>query len=106
MVLSFNYHPSPITGTWQILCHRKNEEILTEKMRKKILTKLPINYNPVGLLPNSINLGEMKQRALRQHRLNVMQNWERYAKKPRNETVVMLFEQKIQKYQASCNRTR
>lgn len=67
-------------------------------MRKKNFIRLQTNYNAMGLSPKSRHLLESKQRALIQHRVNVLRNWERSAKTPRDETLAMFFEQMIHKY--------
>lgn len=79
-VLNFNYHPFTTSEIEQIICSRKNAELVTEEMRMKNFIILPTKYNQIGLSLKSRHLGERKQRTLRKHTVEVIRNLERCVK--------------------------
>lgn len=64
VVLNYNPHPSSRAGITQIICPKRNVQVLVEGLKEKKVQQLPSNYNPLGLSPRSNHLGIRRTKAL------------------------------------------
>lgn len=92
MVLNYNQHPSPRAGIGHIKCPKKNVHTFVEDLKKKRIEIIPLNYSPMELSPRNKHLGPRREIALKNHQLELLRNWERCARSPRDEAVAQLFQ--------------
>lgn len=92
MVLNYNPHPSQRAGIAQILCPKENRVKVIEELKKRKIYFLPVEYNPLELSPRCKHLGPRKEKALINHLAEVLRNWERCARQPRDESPAQFSE--------------
>lgn len=67
MMLSYNPHPSPRAVIGQIICPKIHLNVVVERLKKKRITRLPSNYNPLELSPPNKHLGRRRDMVIKAH---------------------------------------
>lgn len=104
LVLKYKPHPSPRALIGQVICPRKNAGIVVSGLNKRKIEQLPPTYDALCLSPKSKHMGQMKDRALKLHKTEVLRNWERWARSPCDKAVAQLFERLLQKSKSNITK--
>lgn len=64
---------------------------MVEELRKRNIGRLPEDYNLLDLSPRSKIMGQRRERALKNHRTEVMRNSERCARNLRVDAVAKII---------------
>lgn len=100
----FKFSPKPTWGLeFDRLCVRRKKETVVNELERRKIEQLPTVYKPLYISPRSNNMDERKERALKIHCTEVLTNWEKCARNPRDEAVAQLFESLINQTKGKLN---